>query len=48
MHSLAMPNPRARKSRRRLWLPGADHGEGPECPLWDDVRAAEAARRLLH
>lgn len=47
MHLLAMPNPHARNPRR-LWLPGLDHGGAPECPLWDDVHAADAARRLPH
>ena len=47
MPSLAMPSPRV-PQLRRLWLPGADHDERPECPLWEDVRAADAARRLLH
>ena len=47
MQTLPMPTPLAR-APRRLWFPGPDRGAGPECPLWEDLRAAEAARRLLH
>jgi len=47
MHTVSLPIPSARP--RRLWFPAPKHtDEGSESPLWEDLRAADAARRLLH